>query len=105
MNVLIKNSFVFLILFSCSDNPAILNSDPKVIIPNESGLRDTFNMIDANGKKQGQWSKRNDLGILEEGSYVDNKREGIWKLSYTDEKLALISYTVQYRNDTLQKQN
>ena len=105
MNLSIKNCFVFLILFSCSDKPSIVNSATQIIPPNKSDLRDTVNMTDAQGKKQGYWSIKNNLGILEEGSYTDNEREGIWKISYTDHKLALISYTVQYKNDTLKKQN
>jgi hypothetical protein len=58
--------------------------------------RDTINMTDANGKKQGKWILRamhkpgkctNIHQTLEEGMYKDNKRLGVWKEYHCNGKL------------------
>jgi hypothetical protein len=47
--------------------------------------RDTINIIDKNGLKQGKWvihidEVRGEPGYEEEGKFKDNKKEGIWKM-------------------------
>jgi antitoxin component YwqK of YwqJK toxin-antitoxin module len=62
----------------------------------EMNGRDTINMTDANGKKQGKWvisgSNKPTKGYkpgqkIEEGIYLDNKRIGIWKQYYNNGNL------------------
>ena len=57
----------------------------------EMVARDTINMTDANGKKQGKWiikgySKKGscykEMQIIEEGTYKDNKRVDVWTEYY-----------------------
>lgn len=54
-------------------------------------VRDTINMTNANGKKQGKWivsgfhntkSGYNPNQKIEEGFYIDNKKTGVWKQYY-----------------------
>ena len=55
---------------------------------------DTLNRVDMNGKKQGPWSvkvesMRGERGFEEEGYYINNRKEGLWKkYSQMGDKLA-----------------
>lgn len=45
---------------------------------------DTLNCVDHSGKKQGKWvlkvaEQRGERGYEEEGTYVDDKKEGVWR--------------------------
>ncbi len=54
---------------------------------------DTINRIDATNKKQGKWiffSKINRSKIIKKGSYVNSKKEGIWKSYYPNGKVKTI---------------
>jgi hypothetical protein len=73
---------------------------------------DTFNLTDSKGLKQGRWiHTKTDFAPedsiykgVEEGSYKNGKRDGVW--SVTIYKFGSQStYTVLYRNGTLQKLN
>jgi antitoxin component YwqK of YwqJK toxin-antitoxin module len=66
--------------------------------------KDTINLIDFNGKKQGPWivfgkSKPNTCykaeSKVEEGKYVDNKKTGIWKEYYCN---AILKNKITYTN-------
>lgn len=57
---------------------------------------DTINYVDANNMKQGAWKINNktkklpgyeDSQLVEEGDYVNNKKEGIWNQYYNNGKL------------------
>lgn len=67
--------------------------------------KDTINVIDFNGKKQGQWIvfgkakpntcyASNPTSKVEEGKYADNKKAGIWKEYYCNSNIKnKITYT------------
>ncbi|XOV68644.1 MAG: toxin-antitoxin system YwqK family antitoxin [Fluviicola sp.] len=57
--------------------------------------KESINQIDANGRKQGHWiyygKDRPEMGYpddgkIEEGTYIDNRKEGIWTKYYNDGK-------------------
>jgi len=59
---------------------------------------DTLNRVDQNGLKQGPWvvvvpESRGERGYEEEGYYIDDKKEGVWrKFSAEGDMLAVESY-------------
>jgi len=59
---------------------------------------DTLNRVDMNGKKQGPWwikveSLRGERGYEEEGYFIDNRKEGLWKrYSLMGDKIAEENY-------------
>lgn len=66
---------------------------------------DTINRTDASNLKQGYWKVYNkikklpgyeDDQLVEEGSYVDNKKEGVWKTYYNNGKL---KSEITYKNN------
>jgi len=70
-----KNTFLFLII-----NILIINT---LFAQKEYLLRngDTINVVDNNGLKQGVWfyfSDKYKNNISQEGTFLDNKKEGIW---------------------------
>ncbi|MBI4646574.1 MAG: toxin-antitoxin system YwqK family antitoxin [Bacteroidia bacterium] len=52
-------------------------------------LSDTINKVDANNMKQGYWIKFDNTKTIkvEEGKFVDDKKEGIWITYYADGKI------------------
>ncbi len=68
-------------------------------------IRDTINITDANGLKQGLWIIDNKTNMVEEGIYKDNKREGVWRFILSNINLSKITYTVLYKNNVEQKIN
>jgi hypothetical protein len=94
---------------SCGDKTTQTYS-PKTSSDNKSyssyeiniSSRDTINIIDADGKKQGEWllyrrvRKGNALVPIEAGNYLDNKKQGFWK--YYDSSGKLIQ-TIKFKND------
>lgn len=59
---------------------------------------ETINMTDAEGLKQGKWIKfnSNKSVVLETGSYVNNKKEDVWKQYYESGK---IKTELTYKNN------
>lgn len=61
----------------------------------EIAVKDTLNRLDANKLKQGYWilKDRSQQNIIEEGSFTNNKKVGLWKGYYPSGKLKyLINY-------------
>jgi len=61
-----------------------------------NGQTDTINKTDSAGLKQGHWIIKNNVkklpnyspdAIVEEGKYVDNKKDGVWKMYYPNGKI------------------
>jgi antitoxin component YwqK of YwqJK toxin-antitoxin module len=81
------------LIVSCGSNAK--RSDKKVVQDAratgsfEVYAGDTVNRIDVSGRKQGLWVTRNLARTkkLEEGNYVDNRKEGFWKRYSADGKL------------------
>jgi antitoxin component YwqK of YwqJK toxin-antitoxin module len=72
-----KNIFLFLLLITVSANAQYKNF---VLLDNG----DTLNRLDNNNLKQGRWkvhvnALRVDPAYDEEGSFIDNKKDGIWR--------------------------
>jgi hypothetical protein len=69
---------------------------------------DTLNCIDANDKKRGKWKLhvnplRGNPGYDEEGEFVDNRKEGVWrKYNTMGDLLALQNYKWGNPNGTSQ---
>lgn len=59
---------------------------------------ETINLTDAEGFKQGRWLKFNadKSVVIEEGNYVNNKKEELWKQYYNDGK---IKTELTYKNN------
>lgn len=59
---------------------------------------DTLNCVDFNGKKQGRWvikveSVRGERGYEEEGEFLDDKKQGIWRMfSLEGDLMAIENY-------------
>jgi hypothetical protein len=65
---------------ACSDNTVSTGKDLKALQSWEVRGRDTLNRMDFAGNKQGHWEIRKSINEkLEEGDYVDNKKEGLWR--------------------------
>jgi antitoxin component YwqK of YwqJK toxin-antitoxin module len=88
--------FIFLFL-------AILNFDG--IAQSAKAEYDTLNVLDFQGQRQGFWKLSGDMTgeagykknqLVEEGSYIDNKREGIWKKYYPT---GTIKSEINYQNN------
>jgi antitoxin component YwqK of YwqJK toxin-antitoxin module len=70
--------------------------------------KDTINYEDSTGNKRGYWKVYNrmlylpdytDDQLVEEGSYVNNKKEGIWKQYFNNGKLkSIINYNANIPN-------
>jgi hypothetical protein len=64
--------------------------------------RDTINKTNCDGKKQGRWilfsaQLRGKLNVkIEEGNYVNNLKQGLWKYYDSTEKLVRV---VNFKND------
>lgn len=69
---------------------------------------DTINRIDVNGQKQGYWRFTNKIKklpgyaedqVVDEGNFINNKREGLWKEYYSTGKLkSEITYQENRKN-------
>ena len=59
---------------------------------------ETVNLTDAEGQKQGKWIKFNadKTVVIEEGNYVNNKKEDLWKQYYNNGK---IKSELTYKNN------
>src|SRR3954468_10967872 len=63
-----------------------------------SAKKDTLNRVDLKGLKQGPWvvhvdNARGERGYEEEGYFIDNKKEGMWrKYSLEGDMIALENY-------------
>lgn len=76
------------------------------ILTLQSGPTDSINKVDSLGLRQGYWKINNqmvhlegysDEQIVEEGSYVDNLKEGLWISYYPDgTKKSEITYKFDY---------
>ncbi|MBN2682938.1 MAG: toxin-antitoxin system YwqK family antitoxin [Bacteroidales bacterium] len=57
-----------------------------VLSVNLLAQKDTINQLDANDLKQGYWVTYDatKTTVLEEGRYVDSKKQGVWKAYYPD---------------------
>jgi hypothetical protein len=82
-----KNNYRVILILLCILQLNIEAQSFELVSPN----RDTINMINAEGKKQGHWvvlgrSKPKDGYMpeqkIEEGNYKDNKKTGIWTQYY-----------------------
>lgn len=97
-------SFLAVITFSsCGDDTNKDSTDSaNVNIADSPGpvpkvtLKSQLNAIDANGKRQGKWiiygkmsgnAAYGPTDKVEEGNYVDDKKEGVWKEYNPDETL------------------
>ncbi len=122
LKTIFVSTIAFLFIQSCGQK----NSFDKKDIVYEGGQagmqswemtgRDTINVTDVNGLKQGRWivfgfvipggkkpnetkeemSNRAQRAIFEEGVYKDNKKQGIWKYYYKD---GTIKNTTEYKDD------
>jgi antitoxin component YwqK of YwqJK toxin-antitoxin module len=65
---------------------------------------DTLNGVDKEGKKQGKWVIRHDEvrgepGFEEEGSYMDDRKEGVWrKFTLMGDQFAVENYRWGFKN-------
>lgn len=65
---------------------------------------DTLNRVDQKNFKQGRWSThieslRGEPGYIEEGVYIDNKKEGLWRTySLMGDLLSMENYRWGYKN-------
>lgn len=62
--------------------PLLVSAQCKTFTLSDRG--DTLNCVDLHGKKQGKWllkiaDQRGERGYEEEGTYVDDKKEGVWR--------------------------
>lgn len=115
-----------LLNYSCDDKAKTANKeaeqDLKAIQSWETNGKDTINRTDFAKQKQGHWeirkfvactktvqtiytgepgihtkiSKGTDMVKLEEGMYVDNKREGLWKIYFPSGSL---KDSIVYKNN------
>ncbi|HEY1038817.1 MAG TPA: hypothetical protein VGF30_05390 [Bacteroidia bacterium] len=79
-----------ILIISCNDIPA---EATDVNYPSSfeltPGIKDTVNIIDHKGNKQGHWiitrtvtndtTDKTELLWVEDGFYIDNKKEGCWR--------------------------
>ena len=42
------------------------------------------NQTDSQGRKQGYWEETDEYGFIRKGHYVDDLRQGLWKVYYDD---------------------
>lgn len=83
-----RNLLLAALLFVCGSGFAQLKS--FIISPRG----DTLNRVDKNGLKQGPWVNqvpelRGEMGYEEQGYYVDDKKDGMWKqFALTGDKIA-----------------
>ena len=75
-------------------------TDAREIFREESGLSPQINQCDDENRKQGHWicygKDRPETGIpdsgkVEEGAYVNDRKEGLWKKYYNDGKTVKLS--------------
>jgi antitoxin component YwqK of YwqJK toxin-antitoxin module len=102
--------FIVISLLSCSNNSDYKRErDPKALQSWEVRGKDTINRTDFAKNKQGRWeiskavtneSNQTTWILLEEGNYVDNKKEGLWKTYHPDGKL---KDSLVYKNDVVVK--
>ncbi|MFA8435981.1 MAG: toxin-antitoxin system YwqK family antitoxin [Marinifilaceae bacterium] len=57
---------------------------------------DTINVVDGNNLKQGRWVELNNAVKIQEGNYIDNKKQGIWRKYYLNGNIA---HKVTYRDN------
>ena len=57
--------------------PVVLNAQSFEVLKG-----DTINVVDQNNLKQGRWVEMNNGVKIQEGNYIDNKKQGIWLKYY-----------------------
>jgi hypothetical protein len=103
-------AFAYILVQSCGENPKTETVKPKRTMQSfEMRGRDTMNWVDGEGLKQGHWEvwkayafpehpKDVEQIKFEEGEYLNNKKEGLWKYYNPD---GTVKDSVVYKNDVV----